>query len=182
MKANIAGLKAMCKAVGLAVGGKKQELIDRLVSFQTQKNTIGNNLSNATASKSEATVVTKPKKKRSPNRMPSIPISSIQIKKNEHGNYEHPETKLIFDRESKQVIGKQQQDGTISKLTEQDIQQCDQFKFTYIMPETISNQDVEQMVSKKDNQESDEIVETLDDIIAQDDEDFEEFYESDNSE
>ena len=50
------------------------------------------------------------------------------------------------------------------------------------MPETISNQDVEQMVSKKDNQESDEIVETLDDIIAQDDEDFEEFYESDNSE
>ena len=107
--------------------------------------------------------------------MPTIPISSIQIKKNEHGNYEHPETKLVFSREEKKVIGRQLNDGTVAALTSDDIDICDQFKFTYTVPETID------LVSAKNQQTDDDtVIEKLDDIIADDDDDFEEFYEEDD--
>lgn len=169
MNANLAELKAMCKARKLMCGGKKQDLIDRLTPLL-------NNSGESSAHNSPPPPAPK-KKKRSPNRMPQIPISSIQIKKNEHNNYEHPETKLIFDKESKQVIGRQQDDGTISTLTEEDIQLCDQFKFSYTVPEKIqTNADRALATSASKNEE---IIETLDDIIASDndDDEFEEFYE-----
>jgi hypothetical protein len=173
MGATVPELKAMCKANKLSTGGKKQDLVDRLVSLV--------NANNPDASKqgdAEAQVVPAPKKKkRSPNRMPNIPISSIQIKKNDHGNYEHPETKLVFDKETKQVIGKQHDDGSITTLTEEDIQQCDQFKFNYKIPEKIITEGEKHLTSVSND---DDIVETLDDIIGSDDDgEFEEFYEED---
>ena len=101
-----------------------------------------------------------------------VPVSSIQIKKNEHGNYEHPETKLVFNREEKTVVGTQKDDGTIADLTQEDIETCNQFKFTYRMPEKIkTNNEVEKTAKT-------EIIETLDEIIDSEEEDFEEFYES----
>ena len=167
MNANMAELKAICKQLKLTVGGKKQDLVDRILKSRQ------NGSQNTTETKQETTS-DKPKKKRSPNRMPNIPVSSIQIKKNDHGNYEHPETKLVFSREEKTVIGKQKDDGTISVLTEEDIELCNQFKFTYRMPEKIqTSADVKnEQTDKKD------IIETLDDIIDSEEEDFEEFYES----
>jgi len=174
MTANVAELKAMCKALKLSVGGKKQDLIDRLIPGGGGGAGAGGSTSASTPDK-----VAPPapkKKKRSPNRMPQIPISSIQIKKNSHGNYEHPETKMIFEKDTKQVIGKQQDDGSISTLTDEDIQQCDQFKFNYHIPEKIvSNADSK--LSSKQTPGEDEIVETLEDIIGSDEEEFEEFYE-----
>ena len=174
MGATVPELKAMCKANKLSTGGKKQDLVDRLISLV--------NANNPDASKqgdAEAQVVqpAPKKKKRSPNRMPNIPISSIQIKKNDHGNYEHPETKLVFDKDTKQVIGKQHDDGSITTLTEEDIQQCDQFKFTYKIPEKIITEGEKHLTSASND---DDIVETLDDIIGSDDDgEFEEFYEED---
>ena len=168
MNATVAELKALCKVHKLSVGGKKQDLMDRLAEEYRSGGATG-----ATGATDESMVPSAPKKKkRSPNRMPQIPISSIQIKKNSYGNYEHPETRLIFDKDSRQVIGKQQEDGTINPLGEQDIQQCDQFKFTYLVPEKILNEADKQLSSKI----ADEIVETLEDIIGSDEE-FEEFYE-----
>jgi hypothetical protein len=177
MGATVPELKAMCKANKLSTGGKKQDLIDRLVSM-VNKGSIGASTQDNVTDESQVAVPSAPKKKkRSPNRMPNIPISSIQIKKNDHGNYEHPETKLIFDKESKQVIGKQQDDGTISTLTEEDIQQCDQFKFTYKIPEKIITESEKHLTSVAND---DDIVETLDDIIGSDDDgEFEEFYDED---
>lgn len=164
MNATVAELKALCKAHKLPVGGKKQDLTDRLVQLSSMGGSVGESVGVPPAPK---------KKKRSPNRMPQIPISSIQIKKNAHGNYEHPETNLVFDKDSRQVIGKQKGDGTINPLCEEDIQQCDQFKFTYRIPEKIMNEADKQLSSKT---ASDDIVETLEDIIGSDEE-FEEFYE-----
>ena len=178
MGATVPELKAMCKANKLSTGGKKQDLIDRLVSM-VNKGSIGASTQDNVTDESQVAVPSAPKKKkRSPNRMPNIPISSIQIKKNDHGNYEHPETKLIFDKESKQVIGKQQDDGTISTLTEEDIQQCDQFKFTYKIPEKIITESEKHLTSVAND---DDIVETLEDIIGSDDDgEFEEFYDDDD--
>ena len=173
MAANVAQLKAFCKSKKLPVGGKRQDLIDRLIKSQSDSQGADTVSSDQTVDKAKDQPK---KKKRSPNRMPSIPISSIHLKKNSHGNYEHPETKLVFDKESKQVYGKQLDDGTIATLTEHDIQQCDQFKFTYVMPETINTG-----TSKSTNVDnSDPIVETLEEIIGSDcEEDFEEFFEED---
>ena len=171
MNANVSELKAMCKARKLSVGGKKQDLIDRLLPGGA-----GAGGSTSTSTPDKVAPPAPKKKKRSPNRMPQIPISSIQIKKNSHGNYEHPETKMIFEKDTKQVIGKQQDDGSISTLTDEDIQQCDQFKFNYHIPEKIvSNADSK--LSSKPAAGEDEIVETLEDIIGSDEEEFEEFYE-----
>ena len=166
MNATVSELKALCKAHKLPVGGKKQDLTDRLAQLSSTGG-------GGAGGESVGVPSAPKKKKRSPNRMPHIPISSIQIKKNSHGNYEHPETKLVFDKDSRQVIGKQKADGTTSALCEEDIQQCDQFKFTYRIPEKIMNEADKQLSSKT---ASDDIVETLEDIIGSDEE-FEEFYE-----
>ena len=177
MSAGVPQLKAICRALGVPVGGKKQDLLDRIMT--ARKNKDGKTEQND-PSKQNKTDPSKPKKKRSPNRMPSIPISSIQIKKNEHGNYEHPETKLVFNKETRQVIGRQQDDGTVTNLTAQDIQHCDQFKFTYQLPETVNVDKVVTKAADKAPGAPDQIVETLEDIIGDDDEEFEEFYESED--
>ena len=185
MGATVPELKALCKANKLSTGGKKQDLIDRLVSLCNSSSENKDNVESADASNAanaanvKQTVPTAPKKKkRSPNRMPNIPISSIHITKNVHNNYEHPETKLVFEKESKQVIGKQQDDGTITALTEEDIQVCDQFKFSYKMPEKIITEAEKKLTSVTND---DDIVETLEDIIGSDDDgEFEEFYEEED--
>ena len=184
MGATVPELKALCKANKLSTGGKKQDLIDRLVSLCNRSSEKKDNVESSEAAGSDAdnvkqTVPTAPKKKkRSPNRMPNIPISSIHITKNVHNNYEHPETKLVFEKETKQVIGKQQDDGTISALTEEDIQVCDQFKFPYKIPEKIVTEAEKKLTSITND--NDDIVETLEDIIGSDDDgEFEEFYDED---
>jgi hypothetical protein len=72
----------------------------------------------------------------------------IIIKRNTHGNYEHQETGLVMDRESKKIIGKQKEDGTLDVLTVEDIETCKMWKLTFQLPETIT--------SEKDNEESKE--------------------------
>ena len=69
------------------------------------------------------------------------------------------------------VIGKQKDDGTIASLTQEDIETCNQFKFTYLIPEKIANK-------KEEKETTDDIIETLDEIMDSEEEDFEEFYES----
>jgi len=60
---------------------------------------------------------------------------SVVVKRNAHGNYEHPDTLLVFDRESKIVIGKQcNQTGSILSLTVDDINNCKKFQFDYECP------------------------------------------------
>ncbi|NDE13757.1 hypothetical protein EBZ80_02390 [bacterium] len=57
----------------------------------------------------------------------------IRIVKNEHGNYCHDESKLVFDT-NKKVIGVQLPDGRVRGLTREDILECHKYKFGYVMP------------------------------------------------
>ncbi|MHA2037396.1 MAG: hypothetical protein ACW98X_13235 [Promethearchaeota archaeon] len=59
--------------------------------------------------------------------------NDITIKRNQYNNYEHPKTSFIFDK-SKQVIGVQNDDGSIEPLSEADIETCNKYKFDYIRP------------------------------------------------
>ena len=58
-------------------------------------------------------------------------IPNILIRRNKFNNYEHPESGLVFDNQEKIVIGKQNDDGNIDDLTEEDIDKCNAFKFRY---------------------------------------------------
>ena len=46
------------------------------------------------------------------------------LNKNQHGNYVHHGTNLVFDKETSSVKGKQLLNGTLDDLTESDIQLC----------------------------------------------------------
>ena len=60
-------------------------------------------------------------------------------------------------------------------MTDEDIEICNQFKFTYRIPEKIKT---ESEVETDKKLKSSEVIETLDEIVDSEEEDFEEFYES----
>ena len=123
LKATKPELVAMCKMKGLKYNGTKNDLISRLVSKPvTQK------------------LKKKKKEVRSPQVIKKInaSIPAIQIKKNKFGNYEHSDTGLIFDKNSKKVIGKQHSDGQLIELSHSDIDLCNKYKFSYNLPENLN--------------------------------------------
>lgn len=143
MKLNKKELSEMCKAKNLPISGTKADLIRRLVSKEVpvQKSTIS---SNKNEKQKNSEVVKKLVEK----------IPPIQIKKNSFGNYEHSESKLVFNNTTKRAFGRQNPDGTIAELTMEDIDLCHKYKFTYDMPENLD---------KKLNINDDEEDEELDD-------------------
>ena len=162
-------LVELCKTKNLKYSGTKDELYGRLISSS------GGNNNNENIIKS--TIDTKKKnnnKKKSilPKNEPKIfqfvktKVPEIKISKNAFGHKEHKETGFIFDENDK-VYGKQNVDGTICFLDENDIDICKQYKFGYIIPTNLEH-------SSKNNQE--EIVEELDasenlEILEDDDDD-----------
>jgi hypothetical protein len=64
----------------------------------------------------------------------------LNVRKNQHGNYEHFETGLVFDEISETVIGKQCEDGTITQLGVEDIKLCQDNMFDYAMPSNLNAQ------------------------------------------
>lgn len=162
--ANVDSLKAMCKARGLKVGGKKDELIGRLLGKTPD----------------EVAEMPKPsasKKKEAPVSAPAVRIIEsvlgkkppIQFRRNTYGNYEDPETHLVFNQDKK-VCGKQVGPKVVD-LTHEDCEECKRRKWEFIAP---SNLDEGVKIKAK--------VEELDDeeelIIESEEEDDEEESES----
>ena len=143
-KSSVAELKAILKSKGLKVGGKKADLIARILNGDDSK----------------------PKKKTKVQKnTPKIikelteNISHIQIRRNSFGNFEHQETRLVFNKETQEVIGKQNDDGTLSDLTKEDIEMCNKYKFKYVLPENLNKQtslDIVKIDEMEDDEEEDE--------------------------
>ena len=147
-------LKALCKMRGVRCTGTKAQLIGYLqgkVHVSTPKKAKKDSKKEAKKdAKKEAKVVKKLNKK--------IPI--IAIRKNKHGNHEHPETRLVFDNKLKKVIGVQQDDGGIAPLTVEDIDLCNKFKFSFALPENLdSNKLDDETVDELEDEELDEVEE-----------------------
>lgn len=116
--------------------GEERSITDKITSY--------NKISPIAKSKkvSKEKVVTKIKEKKGKyqnkpvlsNIVKNTPI--IQIRRNKYGNYEHEPTNLIFDKDEKIVIGKQENENII-ELTEEDIESCKKFKFNYKLPENL---------------------------------------------
>lgn len=165
-KCNKAELVALCKSKGTKCTGTKEVLIDRL---------LGKEESGMAKPKVEKKTETKEKPKKADRAIASVDvvkkltadIPAIPIRRNAHGNLEHPETGLVFDRKTETVIGKQEDDGTIADLTDEDIEACKRFKFKYAIPDNLDKKDNLDNVKIEELGNDDSDVE----IVEDDDED-----------
>lgn len=135
LKLNKSELTEMCKSKGLKVSGSKNDLVSRIIDAE-------NNKKNSSFSLTTSTQAAKSKDSNTPvlkKLVEKIPV--IEIKKNKFGNFEHSDTSLLYDNKSDKIYGKQNSDGTIAKLTKDDIDLCNKYKFSYVIPENLDNDD-----------------------------------------
>jgi hypothetical protein len=117
----------MCKGKGLKIAGSKNDLAHRISESEKNKSVLFQSKDKNSAPNKIASVVSKLVEK--------IPV--IEIKKNKFGNYEHLESSLVYDNKTQKMYGKQNPDGSISKLTKDDINTCNKFKFSYTIPDNL---------------------------------------------
>ena len=89
---------------------------------------------------------------------------SLVIKKNKHGNYEHVETGLVLDKDTKEVYGRQTDSGVVD-LTAEDVETCKKFTFKVRLPQTISKkkEDVEENADEEEQEEEEDVEEEVED-------------------
>lgn len=162
LKCNKAELVALCKSHGHKCSGSKSILMNRLLG--KEKNDIP--VKSSKVSETKATPVAKKLTANIPN---------ILIRRNQYNNYEHPETGLLFDNETKVVIGKQNNDGTVEPLTEGDIDQCNAFKFKFNIPSNLDHKStlIEVKVDELSEDEDDEDLNIDDEDLDENDEEIE---------
>lgn len=158
-------LQALCRQKGVKCNGTKAQLIGFLLGKEepSMKLTPTNNDSKKVTSKNTTNTPSVLKKL-------VAKVHSIAIIPNKFGNLEHPETSLVFNKQSK-CIGKQNDDGKIDDLTPEDINICNKYKFDYILPENLDNK------SKLDDVKVDELEEDSEDDLASEVEEVEEIEE-----
>ena len=126
-------IQALCRQSGLKCTGTKEQLIALLLS------------KDGSSAKLPAKKEVVSKKAEPIKKVPSTPVAqklvssipTVAIRRNQHGNHEHPETSFVFDKKTKKAIGKQNEDGAIEDLTSEDIDICNQWKFQYVLPDNL---------------------------------------------
>lgn len=147
-------LVEICKSQNLKRTGTKAELIARII--EASGGTVSDTGTKTSAKTSAKTNSVKSVTKKLLSKAPSF-----AIRRNNFGNYVHPESKLVFNNKTQEVIGVQNEDGTIDDLTPEDIDTCNKFKFKYVLPENldkkVSFKDVK--VEELEEEEVEEIIE-----------------------
>ena len=162
LKCKKADLQALCKAKGLKTSGTKAQLISALQGNGSPQKSAAKPVPAKKAKGSAAKPVAK-----------KFAASTAQtVRRNQHGNYEHASTSLIFDGGTQKVIGRQVDDGSVADLTEKDIDVCNQYKFDYDLP---SNLDADarledEKVDELDDNSEDEVIDSEDGLDSEIDE------------
>lgn len=89
--------------------------------------------------------------------------SNMVLSKNQFNNFQHTETGFVFNPKTKKVFGKQNGDGSITHLSEEDIELCYKYKFQYEIPENLNKDDDFRI------DEDDDIDKEIDDTVAAED-------------
>jgi hypothetical protein len=180
-------IQALCRQRGLKCTGTKEQLIALLLSKD----------GSSAVKKEVVSKKSEPIKKVSSTPVAQKLVSSIPtvaIRRNQHGNHEHPETSFVFDKKTKKAIGKQNEDGTIDDLTSEDIDICNQWKFQYVLPDNLDKKtklnDVkvdeldyeDEEVLDSDDDEEEAVIDEEELVQEEDFEDEEEEYEDDDVE
>lgn len=128
--------------------GKSSE---KPVSTNTKKST-GSTKVKATEQKERETPAVK--------KLGEASSKGMTLRKNKFDNYEHSETKFIFDKTTKEVIGRQLDDGTVAELTVEDIEACKKHSFKYRMPATLTGEidddEVEELEESEEEEDEEE--------------------------
>jgi hypothetical protein len=110
-------LQGLCKKKGLKASGKKSDLIKRLLDQSSGPK-------QTTLAPIPQTILETFK-------------TSIYIKRNLYGNFEHLATHFVFDPETQKVIGKQDNANVIA-LTPEDIDTCKTLGFLWVVDTTLA--------------------------------------------
>ena len=111
----------MCKEKNLSVKGTKYDMAMRILDIHEKK--------------------------------PIIDSSTIilRIKKNQYGNYTHEESSMVFDQNTKRVIGVQLENGNIRTLNRNDIETCQKYKFQYDLPVSLDPSPIFEILENSDD-------------------------------
>jgi len=63
--------------------------------------------------------------------------NKLSVVRNKFGNYEHQETQFVYNTQDKMFIGKQNEDGSVSSLTSDDISVCKLYNLKFKIPDNI---------------------------------------------
>lgn len=150
-------LVELCKTKNYPISGTKEQLIERL-----------SGKSEPVKPKAKASKTSKktPEKPEVINRVIKQHVSNIGIKRNKYNRYEHMETKLLFDEATQKVYGKQNyQTGEIDRLSSEDIETCQLYKFPFVMPENLDQSNQNTTI---DDDEEETVNDDVDDEIEVD--------------
>jgi hypothetical protein len=120
-----AELQKMCKEKNKVVSGTKYDLASRLFSQNDEKN--------ISIDKSNNII--------------------LRICKNKFGNYCHEESKLVFDINTKRVIGLQLENGNVRPINRSDIEICQKYKFQYSMPQSLDPSPIYEVLENSDKED-----------------------------
>jgi hypothetical protein len=150
----------ICMSLKLTKTGNKEELVKRILA-SLDKNTKLPTPKNETKESSEVigfvacTAAVKELPKRGDiKEYIKNQTKAIDIPMNKFGHYEHKETGLVLN-DDKLVIGTQQPDGTISKLTDADIELCKKYTFNYKLPNNLNTKNTTDDYKVEELDESD---------------------------
>jgi len=172
LKCNKNELIALCKTHGHKCTGTKDVLISRLLGKEEE--TVKPAKKTASKSKAKAVLESTPVVKKLTANIPNIIIRNNKFK-----NLEHADTGLIFNKDTKTVIGKQNANGSIDELTEADIDTCNAYKFTYDMPKNLDKKSTldDVKVEELDEELGEDDIETVEEIEEEEEDEGEEICE-----
>ena len=161
-------LVEMCKSKNLKVSGNKSELISRILEYECKP--------------SVTTSIPQQHTSQPPQIIKKLveKIPKLEIKRNSDGYFVHAETSFVFDTKSQKVYGKLI-DNKLEELTVDDIDICNKYKFSYILPNNLDKK-INILDVKVDELDDDvELEDELDDEYNDDEEEIEleedEYYE-----
>ena len=64
--------------------------------------------------------------------------TKLLLERNNFGNIVHVGTQMVYDQSTRRFFGKQSPDGSVIALTANDIEQCKEWKVSYVLPENLS--------------------------------------------
>lgn len=95
--------------------------------------------------------------------------TEIEVRRNKFGNWEHQGSGILIDRDTRKAYGKQEQDASVSPLTEEDIELCKTIGFKYILPDNIKSKNEDMEEDEDEDMEEDEDLDIDDDIEDEED-------------
>lgn len=175
-------LHALCKDNKVKVSGTKTDLVQRLLGVYGLVDQSVEIKKPGKPARLLPNSKPKPKPKSKPQPTQTKVVQKIVqqipervIRRNNFGNYEHPETKIVLDPKSKEAIGRQHDDGSILPLSVEDIESCKQYKFAYSIPENLNREgdddgiDLDDKYKLKGDKEEEDDEET--ELVVEEDED-----------